>query len=59
MTGQEETVAKRIDVSDLNIYYGGFLAVQDVTVSTSRGPASPADSSSGSASPAPSPSSPR
>jgi phosphate transport system ATP-binding protein len=26
-------VAKRIDVSDLNIYYGSFLAVQDVTVS--------------------------
>jgi phosphate transport system ATP-binding protein len=26
-------VAKRIDVSDLNIYYGAFLAVQDVTVS--------------------------
>jgi phosphate transport system ATP-binding protein len=26
-------VAKRIDVSDLNIYYGDFLAVQDVTVS--------------------------
>jgi phosphate transport system ATP-binding protein len=26
-------VAKRIDVSDLNIYYGNFRAVQDVTVS--------------------------
>jgi phosphate transport system ATP-binding protein len=26
-------VATRIDVSDLNIYYGNFLAVQDVTVS--------------------------
>jgi phosphate transport system ATP-binding protein len=26
-------VAKRIDVSDLNIYYGAFRAVQDVTVS--------------------------
>jgi phosphate transport system ATP-binding protein len=26
-------VAKRIDVSDLDIYYGNFLAVQDVTVS--------------------------
>jgi phosphate transport system ATP-binding protein len=26
-------MAKRIDVSDLNIYYGNFLAVQDVTVS--------------------------
>ena len=26
-------MAKRIDVSDLNIYYGDFLAVQDVTVS--------------------------
>jgi phosphate transport system ATP-binding protein len=26
-------VAKRIDVSDLNIYYGNFLAVQDVSVS--------------------------
>ena len=26
-------MAKRIDVSDLNIYYGSFLAVQDVTVS--------------------------
>jgi phosphate transport system ATP-binding protein len=26
-------VAKRIDASDLNIYYGNFLAVQDVTVS--------------------------
>jgi phosphate transport system ATP-binding protein len=26
-------VAKRIDVSDLNIYYGDFLAVKDVTVS--------------------------
>jgi phosphate transport system ATP-binding protein len=26
-------VAKRIDVSDLNIYYGDFRAVQDVTVS--------------------------
>jgi phosphate transport system ATP-binding protein len=26
-------VAKRIDVSDLDIYYGSFLAVQDVTVS--------------------------
>jgi phosphate transport system ATP-binding protein len=26
-------VAKRIDVSDLNIYYGDFLAVQDVSVS--------------------------
>jgi phosphate transport system ATP-binding protein len=26
-------VAKRIDCSDLNIYYGDFLAVQDVTVS--------------------------
>jgi phosphate transport system ATP-binding protein len=26
-------LAKRIDVSDLNIYYGDFLAVQDVTVS--------------------------
>jgi phosphate transport system ATP-binding protein len=26
-------VAKRIDVSDLSIYYGAFLAVQDVTVS--------------------------
>jgi phosphate transport system ATP-binding protein len=26
-------VAKRIDVSDLNIFYGNFLAVQDVTVS--------------------------
>jgi phosphate transport system ATP-binding protein len=25
-------VAKRIDVSDLDIYYGNFLAVQDVTV---------------------------
>jgi phosphate transport system ATP-binding protein len=25
-------VAKRIDVSDLNIYYGDFLAVEDVTV---------------------------
>jgi phosphate transport system ATP-binding protein len=24
-------VAKRIDVSDLNIYYGNFLAVEDVT----------------------------
>jgi len=26
-------VAKRIDVSDLDIYYGNFLAVEDVTVS--------------------------
>ena len=26
-------MAKRIDVSDLNIYYGDFLAVKDVTVS--------------------------
>jgi phosphate transport system ATP-binding protein len=26
-------VAKRIDVSDLNIFYGNFLAVKDVTVS--------------------------
>ncbi len=26
-------MAKRIDVSDVNIYYGDFLAVQDVTVS--------------------------
>ena len=26
-------MAKRIDVSDLDIYYGNFLAVQDVTVS--------------------------
>jgi phosphate transport system ATP-binding protein len=26
-------VAKRIDIADLNIYYGKFLAVQDVTVS--------------------------
>ena len=26
-------MAKRIDVADLNIYYGNFLAVQDVTVS--------------------------
>ena len=26
-------MAKRIDVSDLDIYYGSFLAVQDVTVS--------------------------
>jgi phosphate transport system ATP-binding protein len=26
-------MAKRIDVSDLNIYYGNFMAVQDVTVS--------------------------
>ena len=26
-------MAKRIDVSDLNIFYGNFLAVQDVTVS--------------------------
>ena len=26
-------MAKRIDVSDLNIYYGKFRAVQDVTVS--------------------------
>jgi len=25
-------VAKRIDVSDLNVYYGNFLAVEDVTV---------------------------
>jgi phosphate transport system ATP-binding protein len=29
----EEPVAKRIDVSDLDIYYGNFLAVQGVTVS--------------------------
>jgi phosphate transport system ATP-binding protein len=26
-------MAKRIDVSDLNIYYGSFLAVEGVTVS--------------------------
>src|SRR6476619_8605430 len=26
-------MAKRIDVSDLNIFYGNFRAVQDVTVS--------------------------
>jgi phosphate transport system ATP-binding protein len=26
-------VAKRIDISDLDVYYGDFLAVQDVTVS--------------------------
>src|SRR3954462_4285981 len=29
----EDLMAKRIDVSDLDIYYGNFLAVQDVTVS--------------------------
>jgi phosphate transport system ATP-binding protein len=34
MTGDlEHPVAKRIDVSDLDIYYGKFLAVQGVTVS--------------------------
>jgi phosphate transport system ATP-binding protein len=30
---QEEPVAKRIDVSDLDIYYGSFLAVQGVNIS--------------------------
>jgi phosphate transport system ATP-binding protein len=29
-------VAKSIDVSDLNIYYGHFLAVEDVSIDIGR-----------------------